>query len=454
MNGQLLSKYKDKTKRTKYYTYIAALFTFTIVFLNFYFFKSIQQQNEQEVLNKVLINEFRNMITYYDEVLTMSARTAAATGDLKWETRYNEFVPKLDNAINRLNKLIPVDIQEKSTMKTSEANDALISMEMKSFDLVRNGQQAQAQSLLFSDDYDQQKEIYSAGMSELNSDIDSFVTTKFKELRTAQDYRNIFVFLSLIIIFITWGGLINRNYKERSRIESELQHISKLASIGELSASIGHEINNPLTIADGNLQRLVKRLKELNIQDEKVFSLAQKQTTALNRIQNITEGMRNYSRKERDLKTEFDPSVGALQMVDMVEYSFSQLGIKFDFNLTETSYKVNGNESVFQQVIMNLLSNARDAMEDSTQKQIHISSYRESTNLVIEISDTGSGMPEEVRKKIFEPFYTTKEVGKGTGLGMSLVYSFISDMNGGISIDSEVGKGTSFKISLPISLDS
>ena len=87
MNNQLLAKYNDKTKRTKYYTYIAAVFTFAIVFANFYMFRSLQQQSENEVLNKVLISEYRNLITYYDEVLTMSARTATATGDLKWEKK-------------------------------------------------------------------------------------------------------------------------------------------------------------------------------------------------------------------------------------------------------------------------------------------------------------------------------------------------------------------------------
>ena len=151
MNNQLLAKYNDKTKRTKYYTYIAAVFTFAIVFANFYMFRSLQQQSENEVLNKVLISEYRNLITYYDEVLTMSARTATATGDLKWEKRYNEFVPKLDKAIFELNKLIPIDIQKKSTKKTSEANNALIAMETEAFELVRAGYLDRAKKLLFSE---------------------------------------------------------------------------------------------------------------------------------------------------------------------------------------------------------------------------------------------------------------------------------------------------------------
>lgn len=449
MNSQLLSKYRDKTKRTKYYTYFAALFTFAIVFLNFHFFNSIQEKKEREVLDKVLISEYRNLVTYFDEVLTMSARTAAATGDQKWERRYNDFVPQLDHAIAELNKLIPEEIQLKSTKKTSAANDALIAMESEAFELVRNGQQEKAQELLFSKDYDAQKEIYTQGMAELNSDIDSYATSKFKELNRSQNYRDVFVFLSLLLVFVTWGALLSRNYRERSKIENEIQHISKLASIGELSAGIGHEINNPLTIAAGNLQRFERALKSAGIENEKLFDLINKQSIALDRIRKITDGMKNYSRKERNIKANFKPSSSILQMIAMVDYNFSQLGISFDVELNDEDYLVNGNESIFQQVIMNLLSNSRDAMENSEKKIIHIESQAKENYLVISISDTGSGMSEETRKKIFEPFYTTKEVGKGTGLGMSLVYSFISDMKGRIEIETEINQGTCFKISLP-----
>lgn len=449
MNSQLLSKYRDKTKRTKYYTYFAALFTFAIVFLNFHFFNSIQEKKEREVLDKVLISEYRNLVTYFDEVLTMSARTAAATGDQKWERRYNDFVPQLDHAIAELNKLIPEEIQLKSTKKTSAANDALIAMESEAFELVRNGQQEKAQELLFSKDYDAQKEIYTQGMAELNSDIDSYATSKFKELNRSQNYRDVFVFLSLLLVFVTWGALLSRNYRERSKIENEIQHISKLASIGELSAGIGHEINNPLTIAAGNLQRFERALKSAGIENEKLFDLINKQSIALDRIRKITDGMKNYSRKERNIKANFKPSSSILQMIAMVDYNFSQLGISFDLELNDEDYLVNGNESIFQQVIMNLLSNSRDAMENSEKKIIHIESQAKENYLVISISDTGSGMSEETRKKIFEPFYTTKEVGKGTGLGMSLVYSFISDMKGRIEIETEINQGTCFKISLP-----
>ena len=449
MNSQLLSKYRDKTKRTKYYTYFAALFTFAIVFLNFHFFNSIQEKKEREVLDKVLISEYRNLVTYFDEVLTMSARTAAATGDQKWERRYNDFVPQLDHAIAELNKLIPEEIQLKSTKKTSAANDALIAMESEAFELVRNGQQEKAQELLFSKDYDAQKEIYTQGMAELNSDIDSYATSKFKKLNRSQNYRDVFVFLSLLLVFVTWGALLSRNYRERSKIENEIQHISKLASIGELSAGIGHEINNPLTIAAGNLQRFERALKSAGIENEKLFDLINKQSIALDRIRKITDGMKNYSRKERNIKANFKPSSSILQMIAMVDYNFSQLGISFDLELNDEDYLVNGNESIFQQVIMNLLSNSRDAMENSEKKIIHIESQAKENYLVISISDTGSGMSEETRKKIFEPFYTTKEVGKGTGLGMSLVYSFISDMKGRIEIETEINQGTCFKISLP-----
>jgi len=135
----------------------------------------------------------------------------------------------------------------------------------------------------------------------------------------------------------------------------------------------------------------------------------------------------------------------------------ANLGVQLNVNLEETIPKVTGNSFKFEQVIVNMLNNARDAVQIKESKRIVIPYSKtiqvltsfENGSVVTEISDNGIGIAEENQGKIFNPFFTTKELGKGTGLGLSISYGLIHEMNGTISVKSKINQGTTFKIYLP-----
>ena len=123
--------------------------------------------------------------------------------------------------------------------------------------------------------------------------------------------------------------------------------------------------------------------------------------------------------------------------------------IEIDLELCPDELLVLANPIQLEQVFINLLTNARDALADANQRTIRIASSRDEERIMIAFSDTGPGIPRELQQRIFDPFFTTKEVGTGTGLGLSITYSILKEYGGDISVISEVGKGATFLIELP-----
>ena len=140
------------------------------------------------------------------------------------------------------------------------------------------------------------------------------------------------------------------------------------------------------------------------------------------------------------------------------KHLYEKNDIKIDFDLSEDINSVLGNPFKYEQVVLNLLTNAKDAIEEKSQnkdinlnfeKKIQLRSYNKNENVIFEIEDNGVGIEEEVLDKIFQPFYTSKEIGRGTGLGLSISYGIIKEMKGTISVTSKKGVGTKFAISIP-----
>lgn len=239
------------------------------------------------------------------------------------------------------------------------------------------------------------------------------------------------------------------NYAKQKALAS---HQSKLASIGELAAGVGHEINNPLAIIQGYLSVIEKKIELNNIQFEEFTNYIQKINVATERIVRIVSGLRNFSRTDSLESTLFSPLEAVSETYDMMREIYQNDGIDFEFEHEEIkAYGIYGNRGEFQQVIMNLLTNARDAVESSFKKEVNILLSVEDDKLLLEISDSGEGIPDSVREKIFDPFFTTKDVNKGTGIGLSLAHNFVKEMDGEIHFESQYKQGTKFKITLPTS---
>lgn len=251
---------------------------------------------------------------------------------------------------------------------------------------------------------------------------------------------------------------IKQAEEEQSRLREQLERVSKLESIGKLAGGIAHDFNNILTVISGYGQLLNKELKG----DDPFKAYVEKIVTSADRAAQLTQGLLAFGRKQiSDQKP-----VEINELMKSSECLMRRLlgeDIELTISLTDKKCIVMADSGQIEQVMMNLATNARDAMPHGGEIIIHTNiieldnEYRKTHGygetgkyVLLSFSDTGEGMDEETRKRIFEPYFTTKDVGKGTGLGLSIVYGIVKQHNGYINAYSEPGKGTSFKIYLPL----
>ncbi|MEC7276068.1 MAG: PAS domain S-box protein [Bdellovibrionota bacterium] len=246
---------------------------------------------------------------------------------------------------------------------------------------------------------------------------------------------------------------------ERVKQESEYQkqkalahHQSKLASIGELAAGVGHEINNPLAIVKGYVSAIERSLKNggtLTFEESK--NKLENMNIAIKRIAEIVNGLRTFSRDEGESIAPFNPYEGLIESYKLIKDIFHSDNIELTLNnpLNISQIETMGNRGKFQQVLMNLLSNAKDATLHKDKPLIAINLDFKDDFFFISIVDNGKGIAESVQDKIFNPFFTTKDVNEGTGIGLSLAYKFIEEMKGELSFKNNQTQGTTFTIKLP-----
>lgn len=230
--------------------------------------------------------------------------------------------------------------------------------------------------------------------------------------------------------------------------QAELIQSAKLASLGTVSAGIAHEINNSINYISGAIVPLEKKVYALIPETadrrmiEKLFA-AIKEGTVL--TVDIIKSLRNFTGlNHADFKqVHISESILSIQTI----LKSKLRGISFDVNIADDCL-VNGNLVGLNQVFMNLISNSLDAL-DKKEKSVTIIGYKDRESIVVKIKDNGKGIPEDIKKHIFDPFFTTKDVGKGTGLGLHIVTKEIEKHGGKISVESLVGIGSEFVITLP-----
>ncbi len=237
-------------------------------------------------------------------------------------------------------------------------------------------------------------------------------------------------------------------YDNLSSTEEQLRVAEKLASIGQLAAGVAHEINNPLGTILIYASLLKKDLEKIYNDDQRTEDLELIVEEA-NRCKNIVANLLNFARQGKLNLKEIDLVETLCEVLKPFTVNPAYKLIDFKFDVIENNYKITGDVDQLKQVFINIIKNACDAMNESSQKELTVHLSSESGNVKIEVSDTGNGIAKENQSKVFTPFFTTKSIGKGTGLGLAISYGIIKMHKGNITFTTEVGKGTTFKVLLP-----
>ncbi len=245
------------------------------------------------------------------------------------------------------------------------------------------------------------------------------------------------------------SALKQRDEQLKEFTKSKIMESERLALIGQLAANVAHELNNPLQGIVTYSHLLLERMPK-NGASEKEFSSLQRIVTQANRCRDIIRGLLDFSRQRKPDTTVCDINAVIQECVTFVENqaSFQNIEIveRFETDLPMTVV----DPSQMQQVFLNMIINAAEAMEDGGTLTLETRSNLTERTIEIIITDTGYGIPEEHFAKLFDPFFTTKEVGHGTGLGLAISYGIIREHEGEISIESKVGEGSTFRIRLPL----
>ncbi len=240
--------------------------------------------------------------------------------------------------------------------------------------------------------------------------------------------------------------LVGLDLRIRRALEKQVLQSQKMAAVGLLAAGIAHEINNPLSGVVGYSKLLLEKPLEPSIR-EKVERIAQ----SGERCRKIVEGVLLFSRSQQGgVRTEIDLATLVDRVVRIGEYQWKMHNVRIMREPERLPYplRVMADADQIEQVLLNLLSNAVDAMPRGGTVRITLAPEA-SGGASFSVADEGVGIPEEIRDSIFDPFFSTKEIGKGTGLGLSISYGIVRDHGGDILLESYPGRGTTFRVVLP-----
>lgn len=239
-----------------------------------------------------------------------------------------------------------------------------------------------------------------------------------------------------------------KDVTEKRRMEVQLLHSGKLAAIGEMAAGIAHELNSPLTAILGNSQLLLRTTSK----EDSSFSLLNDIKNCGDRCKRIIKSLLTFSRQDEYFFDSFSLNEAVEQVLNLLKYQLEKNKIKITLLLQKDLPVIEGSQSQIEQIIINLLLNAKDAMELSSEKnkEIFIKTGCQSNEVHLSVIDNGIGIEENRLSEIFHPFHTTKESEKGTGLGLSVSIGIARTHEGTIEVKSKLHRGSTFILKLPI----
>jgi signal transduction histidine kinase len=239
---------------------------------------------------------------------------------------------------------------------------------------------------------------------------------------------------------------LRQREEELNATHAQLVQSEKLAAFGQLGAGIAHEVKNPLAGILGCVELMLEEVSAES-QIETDLRLVEKETK---RCKTIIDNLMRFARQEESVKSPTDINQVVADAIAIVRHQLEIHRVRLEHELDPHLPPVNANANQLEQVFINFMVNAQQAMETTGGRMRITSCLGSSGSVELRFTDTGPGIREEHRKRLFEPFFTTKAVGKGTGLGLSVSYGIIKDHRGEITVESEIGKGTTFVVQLPV----
>ena len=246
---------------------------------------------------------------------------------------------------------------------------------------------------------------------------------------------------------------------ERIRAENasrEAQHglvqAAKLASLGQALAGVAHEVSQPVAALTTHLASA--KLLAARHEDRDISAILSTMDKVVDRLAALTGHLKTFARKETRVEMQADLATVIANALDLVDHKLKAFGIDVEYRRHRGALLVMGNPVHLEQVLINLMANAADAMEHSAVRVLSIGLLEAPGTVEISVSDTGSGIAAAELSSLFDPFYSTKEAGRGLGLGLSISYGLVRDIGGAITVESRPGKGSTFTVRLPLAAQS
>jgi signal transduction histidine kinase/ActR/RegA family two-component response regulator len=404
-------------------------------------------------------------IVHLDEVLTTSARMAAATGDVLWEVRYRSHEPRLAAAVEEAVRLGGESFSG-AAQAIETRNRALLALRDRAFELVRSERRDEAGEILASEAYRREQQLYAEAIERLTGRVSEHIRSAFERSERQVVAAGALVAVSAGLLLLSWVLVIRRYLADRERaeqergaLEAQVQYVQKLESLGVLAGGIAHDFNNLLATILGNANLAMQDLPEGSTVRRRIERL----DAAARHAASLTSQLLAYSGQRPLSVRPLDLSELVKGMADLLAVSISKKAT-LRCELAEGLPAIEGDAGQLTQVVLNLITNAAEALEgrpgeirlhtglieaesDSGGRTLLGTERGEGRRVVLTVSDTGSGMDAATRARIFDPFFTTKFTGRG--LGLAAVLGIVRGHQGDIQVESEPGRGTRVRVLFP-----